>query len=174
MNRRSRPVPASSASQDKTAGSRRRRSSPRIRTWRPEDEPRHRWLPGPTEEAAILELGLDPYVLQEQMSRAGCSHLERSAVMLWLVHRSLAAVSKKLGLPIAKIRLMLRAASDKLQRWRARHPEGLEREQILSVYAEDVNRFGYEDEHHCRPGEEECRRTGVCTRRWYLFYECRL
>lgn len=142
-----------------------------VRTWRAGRQPRHRILHGATEEAATLEVGLDPYQLQEQMRVAGCTELERAAVGLWLVRRSIRQVARELGAPQSVVRYALRSACEKLARWRRRNPEGMNRDQILAVYAAEVNRFGYAGEHHCPPGEEDCRKTGVCTRRWYLFYD---
>jgi len=43
-------------------------------------------------------------------------------------------------------------------------------EMIREVYRQEVQRHGYTTERHCRPGSEECRATGICTRRWYLHY----
>jgi hypothetical protein len=40
---------------------------------------------------------------------------------------------------------------------------------LREVYREDVNRRAYAPEKHCPPGQEDCRETGLCSRRWYLF-----
>ena len=45
------------------------------------------------------------------------------------------------------------------------------REALRAVYREEVSRRGYTPEKHCPPGQEECRRSGLCVRRWYLYYE---
>ena len=41
---------------------------------------------------------------------------------------------------------------------------------LRETYRREVNRRGYTPEKHCRRGQEECRRTGVCPRRWYLYF----
>jgi DNA-directed RNA polymerase specialized sigma24 family protein len=41
---------------------------------------------------------------------------------------------------------------------------------LREVYCEEVNRRGYQPETHCPAGQEECRRTGQCPRRWYLYF----
>ncbi len=130
---------------------------------------RHRALLGPTEQIVPVDVALDPYILQEQMRAAGCTHLERQAVILWLRHRRAGRVARVLGLSRAKVIGMIASAHRRLRVWRARHNQGAAENQILAIYVEDVNRFGYDEEHHCAPGEEECLEDGVCKRRWYLF-----
>lgn len=41
-------------------------------------------------------------------------------------------------------------------------------QQIAAVRLEEEGRRPPHRESHCKPGQEACRRTGVCTRRWYL------
>ncbi len=41
---------------------------------------------------------------------------------------------------------------------------------LRETYRQEVNRRGYTPEKHCRLGQEECRLTGVCPRRWYLYF----
>ncbi len=46
-----------------------------------------------------------------------------------------------------------------------------EEEMIRQVFYEESNRYSYHPPRHCKPGQEACRKTGKCTRRWYLMYE---
>ena len=39
---------------------------------------------------------------------------------------------------------------------------------IDAVFREECARTDYHDERHCPAGQEACRRTGKCARRWYL------
>lgn len=123
---------------------------------------------GPTDRGVVVEVALDPYILQEQMRAAGCSDLERQAVILWLMYRRAGHVARRLGLSRAKVIGMMAHARRRLRLWRARHNQGPAECQILAVYAEEVSRFGYQEEHHCAPGEEDCRQDGICKRRWYV------
>lgn len=131
----------------------------------------HRRLPGPTEEAATTAPAFDAYELIEQMRMAGCDPLQRQAVVLWLRHRSGRRVAAELGLPRAKVMALLRGVAETVGRWRAKRRQGLTEAEILGVYASEVSRYAPMGEHHCLPGEEECAKTGLCTRRWYLFRE---
>ena len=44
-------------------------------------------------------------------------------------------------------------------------------EAIRAAYYEDSRRYAYHPERHCKSGQEACRSTGLCTRRWYLMYD---
>ncbi|MCX7598007.1 MAG: hypothetical protein N2512_03945 [Armatimonadetes bacterium] len=144
------------------------------RVWRAGERVRHRPLVGPTEEVVPVELALDAFELMEQMRQAGCSDSERRAILLWLVHRSAREVANKMGLSRAQVIVFLTAARERLRQWRVTARRRITRGEVLAVYAQEVSRRGYSDERHCPPGEEECRTTGRCTRRWYLFREATL
>lgn len=144
-----------------------------VRVWR-SGEPRHRPLVGSTEEVAPVELALDAFELMEHMRQAGCSDGERRAVLLWLVHRSALRVARKMGLSRPQVIVLLTTARNRLQQWRVTRPRRITRGEVLAIYAQEASRHGYCRERHCPPGEEECRTTGRCTRRWYLFREAGL
>jgi DNA-binding CsgD family transcriptional regulator len=137
--------------------------------------PRPAWrsgAPPPSAEyAAALDVGLDPYQLVEEMRAAGCTLRERQVVLLWLARRSVAQTARRVGLERGKVMTMLRSALEKLQLWRQRRARRRAFAALPEVYAAERNRFGYAPEQHCLPGEEECRHTGLCTRRWYLYLE---
>jgi len=44
-------------------------------------------------------------------------------------------------------------------------------EAIRAAYWEDSRRYAYHSERHCKVGQEACRHTGFCTRRWYLMHD---
>jgi len=146
------------------------------KTCRPSHKPRkprgrrHPFL-GPTEAAGAVDVALDPVEFTGQAQAAGCTEMEIQAVLLWVECRSMAEVADTLGLSRRKVRVMFLSVLDKMKRYRARHRPRMTSAQIRAVYAEEVNRFGYTGEHHCRPGEEACRHDGLCKRRWYLFGE---
>lgn len=150
------------------------RRRPVVRVWRWESDPRHRPLVGPTEEAVPVELALDAFELMEHMRQAGCTDSERRAVLLWLVHRSALQVARRMGLSRPQVIVLLTTARERLRQWRLTCPRRIARSEVLAIYAEEASRRGYSDERHCPPGEEECRATGRCTRRWYLFREAGL
>jgi hypothetical protein len=115
-------------------------------------------------------VALDAYELIEQMRLAGCGDGERQAVVLLLRYRSCRRVAVEMRITRAKVVILLRGAAATLAAWRKRR-RGLTHAEIMGVYASEVSRLGQVCEHHCLPGEEECGRTGLCTRRWYLFRE---
>ncbi len=43
-------------------------------------------------------------------------------------------------------------------------------EEIREVFRSEMERRGYTCERHCKRGQEACRKSGLCTRRWYLHY----
>ncbi len=118
-----------------------------------------------------MEVALDAYELLEQMRKAGCDDIERRAVVLWLRHRSGRRVAAEMRLPRAKVMALLRAVAATIATWREQQRRGTTHAEILGVYASEISRHGQVGEHHCLPGEEECLKTGLCTRRWYLFRE---
>ncbi len=46
-----------------------------------------------------------------------------------------------------------------------------QREAIWAVWQEETRRYAPRRERHCKPGQEQCRNSGLCTRRWYLLFE---
>jgi len=134
-------------------------------------ETKHRRLAGPTEEGGATELAFDAFELLEQMRMAGCDDIERRAVVLWLRHRSWRRIAAELGISRGKVTSLLRTAAETIEAWREQHKRGMTRAEILGVYASEISRHAPVGEHHCLPGEEECGKTGLCTRRWYLFRE---
>lgn len=46
-----------------------------------------------------------------------------------------------------------------------------EREALQAAWYEDTHRYACHDERHCKLGQEACRETCLCTRRWWLMYE---
>ncbi len=142
-----------------------------IGVWRAEDDIDLRVLYGPTEQGGPRELPLDAYALLEEMARAGCSELQRRAMAAWIQVRSIATVARMLAMRPRDVRRMLKAALGQLEGFRRRRTrQVLSRQQIEAVFNEESSRYGYHDERHCPPGQEECAKTGYCTRRWYLFY----
>lgn len=131
----------------------------------------HRSLPGATEEAGATGVALDAYDLIEQMRMAGCDDVERRAVVLWLRHRAVRRVAVEMGLPRAQVVKLLRGVAATIAAWRERGRREPTRADILGVYASEISRHGQVGERHCLPGEEECMKTGLCNRRWYLFRE---
>lgn len=143
---------------------------------RPKGKLWYRFIPRPAKPHHYdlrfqLSEALDPYVLLEQMRAAGCTVFERKVVALFLVHQSRAAVAGKLDLPFGVVALAIESAIEKLKIWRER--KRLERafEGWKGVYIQEVNRWSYTDEQHCKPGEEACAKDGLCKYRWYLTRE---
>jgi len=46
-----------------------------------------------------------------------------------------------------------------------------QREAIRAAWREDSQRYAPRRERHCKPGQEACRNSGLCARRWYLLFE---
>jgi len=46
-----------------------------------------------------------------------------------------------------------------------------QREAIWAAWQEETRRYALRREHHCKPGQEACRNSGLCPYRWYLLFE---
>ena len=81
-------------------------------------------------------------------------------------------IARLLGVHPAQVSRRLRATLERL----AAATQGenfpvLRAEQIRYVLRQETGRRAYHPERHCPPGQEACRRTGRCCRRWYLHFE---
>ncbi len=105
------------------------------------------------------------------LGRVPLSRRQRLAVRLLFRGHARAEVAHLLGVDRRTVSDWLRRAAHLLQRAASCEDEPLSpSEMIREVYRQEAQRHGYTTERHCRPGSEECRSTGVCTRRWYLHY----
>ena len=46
-----------------------------------------------------------------------------------------------------------------------------QREAIWAVWQAETRRYALRRERHCKPGQEACRDSGLCSYRWYLLFE---
>ncbi len=96
---------------------------------------------------------------------------EAAVLELRRAGRSQTEIGRVLGVSTSAVGNSLRRAIEKL-RERAQEPMRLtESEQIAEVYWEEVHRAVYRPPTCCPPGQEACRKTGLCDRRWYLFVD---
>lgn len=80
--------------------------------------------------------------------------------------------ARLLGISPSRARRLLDHSVQRMRAHAASVRETLD-EQIAAVMREDQARRGHRCERHCRPGREACRRTGICSRRWYLLRDLR-
>lgn len=99
--------------------------------------------------------------------KAGLSPLETDLLRLAATGHSTADSARVLGVTTARVRSGLRRAVAKLQAHAADVELPVD-SQIGAVMAEEQNRRARVTESHCKPGQELCRKTGLCQRRWYL------
>jgi hypothetical protein len=83
-----------------------------------------------------------------------------------------AQIAARLGLSGSQVTALKQSAGRRLAGL-----SGEERDGLLSpalalheTYLGEVARRGYVAEKHCPPGQEACRHTGQCDRRWYLYF----
>ena len=124
-----------------------------------------------SERAYYTCAGFDPYIALEQMRAAGCTLFERRVVMMFLAHQSREIVARRLKMPFAVVTLAIQSATEKLAEWRRQQRDSTGFEGLREVYVQEVNRWSYEGEHHCKPGHEACAKDGLCKFRWYLTRE---
>ncbi|MBC7289590.1 MAG: hypothetical protein H5T86_16430 [Armatimonadetes bacterium] len=122
------------------------------------------------EGKVLVEEGYDPYILSREMRAAGCTALERRAVLEFIATGSRRQAAQRLRLPRSVVAVLLSSAIEKLREWRAERRRERPYDAWLSVYVQEVNRWPYEPEQHCEPGKEACAKTGLCAHRWYLYH----
>ena len=96
----------------------------------------------------------------------------RSALRLWISGMTVREVAPLLQVSPAQVSRWLRAGLAQLA-LAAVDLDGLlnRREAIRAAWREDTHRYYPRRERHCKPGQEACRQTGLCTRRYYLRFE---
>jgi len=78
----------------------------------------------------------------------------------------IARAARLLGMPHQRASRILKRAISKMHQHLAQ-VEGSFHEQVGCVLYEEQRRRGSWRETHCKRGQEACRRSGLCTRRWY-------
>lgn len=99
--------------------------------------------------------------------KAGLSPLQTDLLRLAASGHNTADSARILGITAARVRNGLRRTVAKLQA-HAAEVELPTDSQIETVMVEEQNRRARVTESHCKPGQELCRKTGLCQRRWYL------
>ena len=96
--------------------------------------------------------------------KARLTSLESDLLRLLMDGAELAAAADILAITRRRAIRLLRSSAERIDNC-AREVQLSVGEQVAQVYHEEVTRRGYAAERHCRPGQEACRRTGVCTYR---------
>ena len=83
-----------------------------------------------------------------------------------------AQIAARLGLSGSQVTALKHSARRRLAGVTGEERDGLLPPALAlrETYRAEVARRGYVAEKHCPPGEEACRRTGQCDRRWYLYF----
>lgn len=117
-------------------------------------------------------------VVEHPQSRDLLSHLITQAqlsrkheTMLRFMLRGMGAseLAQALGIPERTARRR-RAEVVRLLRARAQRL-AWDPDSINQARAEQVAHGRYHQEKHCEPGQEQCRHSGLCRFRWYLYFE---
>ncbi|HEY3397801.1 MAG TPA: sigma factor-like helix-turn-helix DNA-binding protein [Armatimonadota bacterium] len=94
---------------------------------------------------------------------------QRRALRLRLEGLPQREIAARLGVSESWVSRLVAVATARLAEELADAATKLDEEELLrEVYWEDIARRAYYPEVHCHPGREQCRRTGLCSRRWYL------
>lgn len=121
----------------------------------------------------------DPEGLTTLMNAADLGPRERQVALLLAEGGSERGIASRLDLSRAKVRTVIRHLRRKLQACPYLGPcpaaeearlRRLSRRDIRSVFKQYRDRFIYRAPICCQEGQESCRRTGLCDKRWYLFY----
>lgn len=121
-----------------------------------------------TENAVMHTPPLPPVSLVWQLARrARLNSLETDLVRMVVEGATAGAAADCLGISRRRACRMLRRVIEKLRQQAAAVEETFQ-QQLAAVMAQEQDRRAVGQERHCRPGQEACRKTGLCTRRWYL------
>lgn len=93
--------------------------------------------------------------------KARLNSLERDLLRCALDGVELVAAAELLCISRRRAVQMLRAVASRIED-SARASELTIGEQVAEVYFQETRRYGYSPAHHCQPGREACKRTGVC------------
>lgn len=99
--------------------------------------------------------------------KARLTSLETDLLRLAATGHKSAESARVLAITAVRARRVLRKAITKLQA-HAHEIQLPTDDQVHSVLVEEQNRRARVCESHCKPGQELCRKTGLCQRRWYL------
>lgn len=125
------------------------------------------------DEAQHPEPALRPFKAVWRVARkARLNSIEMDVLRVVAGGADAAGAARLLGIAPARARSLLNRAVEKMRAHAASASETLD-EQVAQVMREEQARRGHGCERHCRPGREACRRTGICSRRWYLLRDLR-
>jgi DNA-binding CsgD family transcriptional regulator len=106
-------------------------------------------------------------VVWQLARRARLNITEMDVVALTIEGKEPREIAHLLGLSSGRVRNILHRAIA-LMRACAEAVAWDMDQQIAAVRVEEESRRPPRRETHCKPGQEACRKTGLCTRRWYL------
>ena len=96
----------------------------------------------------------------------------RQALRLRMKDLTFKEIGEKLGVSLSQARRWVKRGIGILAAAAVDPDELLSQDEaIRAAYYQDSRRYAYHSERHCKPGQEACRNTGFCTRRWYLMYD---
>lgn len=106
-------------------------------------------------------------VVWQLARRARLNMTEMDVVALSIEGKRPREIGELLQLSPARVRTLLQRAIG-LMRDCADSLAADAEQQIAAVRSEEEGRRPPHRESHCKPGQEACAKTGICTRRWYL------
>jgi len=130
-------------------------------------------------ERPAQEEQAEPRRLTTLMNAADLAPRERQVVLLLAEGASERGIANCLGLSRGAVRTILRHLRSKLkavylegeQKARERQRRGrITRRDTRTLFKLERDRFIYRPPICCKEGQEACRRTGLCDKRWYLFH----
>ncbi len=100
--------------------------------------------------------------------KARLNSLETDVLRLSAAGEAPKDIARVLGITAGRARRLLTAAIEKMREVVSEVEVRVD-EQIAQVLYEEQRRYACQKEKHCKPGQELCRRTGLCPKRWYLY-----
>lgn len=99
--------------------------------------------------------------------KARLSSIETDVLRLLSVGEANADIARLLSISTTRVRRIAERAIAKMTEYSAQIELDLS-DQIACVLHDEQSRRAPQRERHCKPGQELCRRTGICPRRWYV------
>ncbi len=110
-------------------------------------------------------------LLEILLAQATLTESERQLIAMRRQGLTLRQMAQSLGVQHSTALRWLQRAILKLQEFCEQQSQLGAEEDWQAAFSEQQAISVYQPERHCRPGQEACRKDGLCKYRWYLYYE---
>lgn len=110
-------------------------------------------------------------LLEMLLAQTTLTESERQIIALRRQGLTLRQMAQSLGIKHSTAARWLQRAIRKLREFWEQQAQLEANEDWQAAFNEQRTISVYQPERHCRPGQEACRKDGLCKYRWYLYYE---